>query len=116
MKFKALFLSLVLSILSGAAIAGSGHDHGHSHSYTPVNQATAEVNAADIVAELIKRNQLDNSWSTIKASSIEKITVKGNPEWVAVFVNNKVADKDKQKLYVFLNLGGQYIAANFTGK
>lgn len=40
----------------------------------------------------------------------------GDTEWVVVFVNDKIADTDKQKLYVFLTLGGDYIAANYTGK
>jgi len=31
-------------------------------------------------------------------------------------LNESVADINKQKLYVFLTLGGDYIAANFTGK
>lgn len=99
-------------------MAGSGHDHdhGHSHSYTPVNQEKATENANDIVTALVKRKKLDISWSSIKASSVEKISVKGNPEWVVVFVNKNIADADKQKLYVFLTLGGDYIAANFSGK
>jgi hypothetical protein len=39
----------------------------------------------------------------------------GEPEWVAVFVNDKITDTEKRKFYVFLTLGGDYIAANFTG-
>jgi len=123
MQLKTLLLSftlglLPLGLLPITAMAGSGHDHGHghSHSHTPVNQTTANENATKIVAALVKRNKLDNSWSSITASSIEKITVQGNSEWRVIFVNKKIADAEKQKLYVFLTLGGDYIAANFTGK
>jgi len=74
------------------AMAGSGHDHGHSHSHTMVNQTAAQTNATEIVAALINRKKLENSWSDISASSIEKITVKGNPEWRAIFVNEKIKE------------------------
>ena len=115
---KILTITLVLSsLLFGAPlIAGTGHDHGHSHSYSPVNQEKAQSNATEVVAALVKRNKLDKSWESIKASSVEKITVQGNPERVVVFVDKNITDATKQKLYVFLTLGGDYIAANFTGK
>ena len=118
MRLTTLILSLILSLFTFSAMAGSGHDHdhGHSHSYTPVNQNKASVNASEIVTALVKRNKLDKSWSSITASSVEKITVQENPEWVVVFVNEKISDADKRKLYVFLTLGGDYIAANHTGK
>ena len=116
MQLKTLLLTFALGILPMTAIAGSGHDHGHSHSYTPVNETTAKDNANKIVAALVKRKKLDDSWASITASSIEKKTFKGNSEWLAIFVNNEITDDNKQKLYVFLTLGGDYIAANFTGK
>jgi hypothetical protein len=116
MQFKALLLSFTLGLFSITATAGSGHDHGHSHSNTPVNQVTAEAKATEIVAAFVARNKLDKSWRSVTVSSVEKKEFKGNSEWVAVFVNNNIADTDKQKLYVFLTLGGDYIAANHTGK
>jgi len=116
MQLKTLLLSFTLGLLPITATAGSDHDHGHSHSQSPVNQTTAKENATEIITALVKRNKLENSWSTITASSIEKITVQGNPEWQVIFVNDKITDAKKQKLYVFLTLGGDYIAANFTGK
>lgn len=36
-------------------------------------------------------------------------------EWVVIFNNQKISESDKQKLYVFLTLNGEYIAANHTG-
>lgn len=118
MRLTILLFGFILSLSTFSAIAGSDHDHdhGHSHSYMPVNQEKAQENAAEIVAALAKRSKLDKSWTSIKASSVEKITVQGNPEWKVVFVNKNITDADKQKLYVFLTLGGDYIAANFTGK
>jgi len=116
MRFRVLLLGVILGLPSVTVMAGSDHDHGHSHSNTPVTQATAKTQATKVVAALVKRSKLDKSWASIAASSIEKKVFKGNPEWVAVFVNDKITDKDKQKLYVFLTLGGDYIAANHSGK
>ncbi|MBL4868767.1 MAG: hypothetical protein JKY67_20580 [Pseudomonadales bacterium] len=117
MQLPALLLGIILGLSSVAAMAGSGHDHGHghSHSYAPVDQATAKTNATNIVAGLVNRNKLEKSWASVTANSVEKKEFKGKSEWVAVFVNDKITDTDKQKLYVFLTLGGKYIAANFTG-
>jgi ABC-type protease/lipase transport system fused ATPase/permease subunit len=118
MRLTTLLFGFILSLSTFSAIAGSGHDHdhGHSHSYAPVNQDKAQSNAAEIVAALVKRNKLEKNWESIKASSVEKITVQDNSEWLVVFVNKSITDVKKQKLYVFLTFGGDYIAANFTGK
>lgn len=115
MLLKALLFSLFLVLFSVSAMAGSGHDHGHSHNHSPVDQATATTKATKIVEELVKRNKLDQSWASIVASSVEKKEFKGNAEWLAIFVNDTPSDVEKRKLYVFLTLGGEYIAANFSG-
>ena len=71
---KTLATTLVLSSLlfSTPVLAGSGHDHGHSHAQAAVNQATAEKNADKVIASLIEREKIDESWATIKATSVEK--------------------------------------------
>lgn len=118
MQLKTLLLCFALGLLPTTVTAGSGqdHDHGHSHSHVPVNQETAKTNATKIVVALVNRNKLENSWTAITASSVEKKSVNGNTEWLVVFDNDKITDTRKQKLYVFLTLGGEYIAANYTGK
>jgi len=118
MQLIAPLICVILGLFSNMAMAGSGHDHdhGHSHSSTPVTQATAKTKATKIVNALVKRGKLDKSWASIAASTVEKKVVNGNSEWMAVFKNDNITDTDKRKLYVFLTLGGDYIAANFTGK
>lgn len=113
MSVKTLLFSLFLGLCTPIAMAGSDHNHGHSHA--PAHQATATLKAIEIVAALVTNNKLDESWGSTTPSSVEKKVYEGSEEWVAVFVNDKVADTAKQKLYVFLTLGGDYIAANFTG-
>lgn len=116
MQLKTFLLGFFLSLFSVPVMAGGNHDHGHSHSHTPVNQETATIKATNIVAALVKREKLEKSWASVTASSVEKKVFKGNPEWVAVFVNGKISDSTKQKLYVFLTLGGDQIAVNYSGK
>ena len=111
MKLKILLLSLTLGLFSMTAMAGGGHDHGHGHSHEPVNQTTANSKATKIVASFIKQKTLDKSWAGTTVNSSEKKTFNGKQEWVVSFVNEKVTDVKKRKLYVFLTLSGDYIAA-----
>lgn len=112
-----LVLSSLLFLTPISVMAGSGHDHAHSHApAAPVNQSTAEKNADNVIASLVERNKIDNSWSTIKASSVEQKALNGRSEWLVIYDNEKVTELDKKKLYVFLTIEGEYIAANYTGK
>ncbi len=116
---KTLAATLILSsLLFGAPVlAGSGHDHGHSHSHVqaPVSKEIAEKNANDVISSLVKRDKIDKSWSTIKAMSVENKILNGLSEWVVIYHNEKISDPEKKKLYVFLTIGGEYVAANYTG-
>ncbi len=100
-------------------LAGANHDHGddhgHSHAAEAINQDSAKQSATKIISALIKKNKIDSSWANITASSAEKKEFDGRMEWVVVFNNDKIADSNKQKLYIFLTLNGDYIAANHTG-
>ena len=116
---KTLATALVLSSLffGVPVMAGSGHDHGHSHGHAqaPVIKEIAEENAGKAIASLVIKGKLDESWKSVTPSSSEKKTFNGRPEWVVIYVNEKITDTSKQKLYVFLTLSGEYIAANHTG-
>ena len=114
---KILATTLVLSSLFFCApvVAGSGHDHGHSHEQAPATKETAEKNAGKAIASFVETGKIDKSWASITASSSEKKDFSGRSEWVVIFMNEKITDTAKQKLYVFLTLSGEYIAANYSG-
>lgn len=95
------------------AYAGAGHSHAP---VTPVTEQQAIVKATTIVKTLVKKGKVDNSWQEITALSSNKQMTKGGQEWLITFNNPQIADQGKQTLYVFLNLGGEYIAANYSGK
>ncbi|MEW5757661.1 MAG: DUF6488 family protein [Pseudomonadota bacterium] len=120
MRTQALLFCLTLSLAPLAAMAGAGHDHGHSHdhghAHDAVTQGKAEEIAAKNVARLADSGKIDKSWKTVRAVKSEKKDFSGSTEWVVEFKNDKISEPDRQTLYVFLSLGGEYIAANFTGK
>jgi hypothetical protein len=115
MKTLATTLVLLPLLFGTPVMAGSGHDHGHSHAPVAVNQVTAEKNADKVITSLVEKEKIDKSWSIIKASSVEKKVFNDRPEWVVMYNNVKITDIDKQKLYVFLMIDGEYIAVNHTG-
>jgi len=120
MRLNILLLGFIFSAFTFLVMAGNQHDHdsdhGHSHSQMVGDEVTATENATNIVATLVEKNKLDKSWVSITASSVEKQTFEGNAEWVVSFVNAEITDLAMQKLYVFLTVNGEYIAANYTGK
>jgi hypothetical protein len=109
-------MTIALATTSLFASGGHTHDANGGHSYqAPVNQEVAQEKALNVVNSFIKNNVVDTSWSSASINSIEKKAIKGNNEWVVIFINNKIGDEKKQKLYIFLTPSGQYIAANYTG-
>ncbi len=120
MRLNILLLGFIFSSVTFLVMAGNdqdhGHDHGHSHSQEAVGNVKAESNATNIVVELVQKEKLEASWASISATTAEKKEFDGTPEWVVIFVNDAIPDVAKQKLYVFLTVTGEYIAANYTGE
>jgi len=105
-------LLTLFALSTATAFAGPGHSHGP---VTPINEAQALEKATSIVKNIASKGKIEASWAAVAPASGEKKQGKFGTEWVVVFNNPKVEDKTKQTLYVFLNLGGDYIAANYTG-
>lgn len=115
MKMKTFILAAMLIFTPAAALAGGGHDHGHGHSHAEISKAKAETIASERVASLVKSGKIDKSWSSVAPSSAETKEYGGHPEWVVIFNNDTIADKSKQRLYIFLSITGEFLAANYTG-
>lgn len=112
MRILTILITLTLSSI-GFASPGSGHSHGHGHSHDTApmisKEKTQEIGKHHI-QRLVKAKKLDSTWLTSKFDKSEK---KKN-EWLVTF-NNEKGIKGK-KLYIFLKLSGEFVAANFTGK
>ncbi|WP_127717037.1 DUF6488 family protein [Halobacteriovorax sp. HLS] len=115
MKYLLLIGSLLFSFSSFAG-PGGGHSHGHSHSHSKKSisiEKTEEVGRYH-VKRLINSGKIDASWKSSTFDKSEKKKFGKKTEWVVTFDNEKGV-KGK-KLYIFLKLSGEFVAANFTGK
>lgn len=117
MKLITFLIAFTISTYS----FGSG-DHGHSHGpngeHTHVMMRVSKDKVVEIskknIIRLIKAKRLESSWSNAKLDSAEKKTFNNVAEWLVTYKNDK-GIKGK-KLYIFLTLSGDFVAANFTGK
>ena len=115
MKHLLLIGALIFSF-SSLAGPGSGHSHSHSHSHSKksiLKEKTREIGRHH-VERLIKSGKIDDSWKNSIFDKSEKKTFGNKTEWVITF-DNKKGVKGK-KLYIFLKLSGEFVAANFSGK
>ena len=108
-----IVFSLFLIFISHA-YAGSGHDHGHSHA--KVSKEAAEKFAKDSVSQLVQKESIDKSWSSVSVQSAEQKEFGEHKEWVIVFNNEGAKNPKERTLYIFLTLEGEYVAANYTGE
>lgn len=110
MRTLKLVLVLLTVLWSPLSLSGTGHSHA------PVSAEKATEIATNIVSSLVKQGVIDPSWKKVEIANIEEKTFDGNKEWVASFNNPEIGEKEKQVLYIFLTLSGEYLAANYTGQ
>lgn len=109
--FKIIVLALALA--TTPLLAGPGGTPGHSHE--KITETKAIVIAKAMKDGLVKKGTIDNSWESVDASTVEQKKFGKNTEWLVTFNNQKIEDKAKQTLYVFVSLYGEVTGANFTG-
>ena len=117
MKNLLIIITLTFSTIT---FAGPGHGHSHAPKYLCKKLATKDLKTSSVaigkchVSRLVKSGKINSSWSSSKHTKSIKKDFKGKKEWVVSFSNAKGV-KGKN-LYIFLNLDGSFVAANFTGK
>ena len=110
---KTIICLLTLLAFTGTAVyAGSGHSHAPTK---PVSEAQALEKATSLVKGFVKKGKIDPSWAQVVPTTGVQREGKYGKEWLITFDNPKVADQAKQTLFVFLTLGGEYKAANYSG-
>jgi hypothetical protein len=99
---------------------GGGQPHSHGPGTKPHTHA---VSQEDILRRalverdrLIREEKVDPSWKTVETPLLQRKEFKGRNEWVATFEHPAPPEKGKEKLYIFLTLGGRFVAANYTGR
>lgn len=108
----ASFLALAGTDAAMASEAGSCHFHGN----TPAPEKVVIDCASQRKAALVSSGKLDKSWEAVKHDKVAQVEGKKGKEWKVSFKNGAVREADKNTLYVFLSLPGNYIASNFTGE
>ena len=112
-----LIISLVVLVaFSATGLYAHGPQGGGHGSTTKITESQASAMATKAVATIVKKGQLDATWSQVQPAEIQKKTFDSRPEWVVTFNNPAEKDKAKQKLYIFLSLYGEVTGANFKGK
>jgi len=75
----------------------------------------AKTKAAEVVARFVKKTSWIKAGHLLWPAPLIKKYLRGIQSGL-LYLLKKISDVEKQKLYVFLTLGGDYIAANHTGK
>lgn len=112
---------LIVTILIAGIIGSSGamaaeSSSCHFHGKKVATEETVTNCAAERKEILIMDGKIAPSWEMIEQDKIELVDGKKGKEWLATFTNPAIADKTKEKLYLFFTASGNFIAANFTGK
>jgi len=114
-KFFSIAALVITFSFASAAYAG-GDASCHFHGNTPAKEAVVVGCATEYKNDLTKKGKLDPSWKGIKLDKAEALEGKKMKEWKLTFKNVAEKDANKQTLFMFYALNGNFIAANFTGK
>jgi hypothetical protein len=79
-------------------------------------QAEIEAVAPEVLAQLILNGRIDQSWSDVKVSKVEKKGFKKGADWTLTYINPKSSDRKKQRFFAFITLDGYFNGSNFTGE
>lgn len=112
-------LNILLVTLITFSITGNGvfAHSSHSHAAKPkVTEIKVKAIVTTQVNRLMEKKKLESSWGQFELKDLVKKKFGPREEWVATLVNTKASAEDKKTLYVFIDLYGNFIAANFTGK
>ncbi len=64
---------------------------------------------------LAEHDKIDKSWADASLLEVKEKKFGKFTEWVVSFDNDKIKDKSERTLYMFLNLKGRVLGANYTG-
>lgn len=104
-------IALVAVAASTAPAPALAHPAGHETEYRQQPRPIAEV-AQESVVKLVSQAKLPASWSKAKPIKSE-MRMKGTAQqWVVTFENKAERTRAKQRLYVLMTPGGQFISAN----
>ena len=103
--------------ISLLAAFGVAHAHeGHDHDEKPVTQQEAAKTADKALIALVKNKELDASWQVKQRQETKTHLVDGAKIWRVSYKKPAGPDGAEKTLYVFIDVAGNYIDSNYTGK
>ena len=105
MRFVVLALAAVAT-LGTPVLAHPDHENDR-----PERRPVAEL-ARDSVVKLVTQAKLPASWSKARTVGSQVRTKNGAQQWVLTFENKGIRNRAKQRLYVLMTPGGEFISAN----
>ncbi len=111
--------SLVTAFAVGLAGSSAWADKGdscHFHGSKPATESIVIACADARRDTLVKSGKLHVSWSAAKHEKLEQIDGKKGKEWKVSYKNGAAPDKEKQSLFMFFTLPGNFLAANHSGQ
>jgi hypothetical protein len=120
MKSFGLAFSVFAFVLTSTAFAHGDHPPPPKVANCKAKDCTKDEVTDGVVNKmipmLIENGKIDSTWKGIKTTTAEQKEFKSGKEWVVTAKNDKVTDKAKQTLYVFVTLDGTLGGVNFTGQ
>jgi len=113
------FVKVVMALMLGTiTLYAHGGTHTHKHT-TPKEVEISKVEIKKIAKQEVKKlalnAKIDRSWLFSPIDKMKKKKFGKKYEWVVHFKNEKIKDLKKQTLYIFLDLQGKMMGANYTG-
>jgi len=105
---------ILISLLLGLSVTAGPGGPGHSHATPSIAAESTTAIGRYHIERLVKKKKLDSSWVKAKFEKVVKKKFGSRKEWVLTFLNPN--GKKGKKLFIFLSLSGEFIAANFSGK
>jgi hypothetical protein len=102
---------LALATLSFVATPAVAHPEGHDEQYRPQRPPISQV-AKDSVVKLVAQAKLPASWAKAQLIGSDIRTKNAAQQWVVTFENKAIPVRAKQRLYVLITPGGEFISAN----
>jgi hypothetical protein len=121
-----IILVLVMSNLLHAEkkhLHQHNHEKGHTcnhpeHELLDKKYKSKEIQAVAKakIQSLIKEKKIPKSWKRMQITKIGKQQLNYTNDWVVVFENNKIKNKKRNTLYIFVDEYGEVRGANYSGK
>jgi len=106
-------LFTLLTVLACTFSILNAHEHhGHKHY---VSKSGIQKNAKKQLSFLVEKEKIDKSFADSFLADTKEKQFGKFTEWVVRFDNDKIKDETKKSLYIFLNLKGKVLGANYTG-